>query len=79
MGCDREAQSTASFLLEAEGLSCLLKHHNLSSELHGLKVAPLHLLFVNDSMLLFKADTECAIKVPAVSHLLFTNDGMLLF
>jgi hypothetical protein len=28
------------FLLVAEGLSCLLKHHSLSSELHGLMVAP---------------------------------------
>jgi hypothetical protein len=42
------------FLLAAEGLSCLLKHHSLSSELHGLMVAPSapavsHLLFADDS------------------------------
>jgi hypothetical protein len=49
------------FLLAAEGLSCLLKH-SFSSELHGLKVAPsapavIHLLFADDSLLLFKAET----------------------
>nr|XP_051229849.1 uncharacterized protein LOC127347725 [Lolium perenne] len=53
------------FLLAAEGLSCLLKHHSLSSELHGLMVAPSapavsHLLFADDGLLLFKADTETA-------------------
>jgi hypothetical protein len=40
-------------------ISSSLKHHSLSSELHGLMVAPSapavsHLLFVDDSLLLFK-------------------------
>jgi hypothetical protein len=53
------------FLLVAEGLSCLLKHHSLSSELNGLRVASLapmvsHLLFADDSMLLFKVDAGSA-------------------
>jgi hypothetical protein len=56
------------FLLAAKGILCLLKHHSLSSGLHGLMVAPSapavsHLLFADDSMLLFKADVESAEKV----------------
>jgi hypothetical protein len=55
------------FLLAAEGLSCLLKC-SFSPELHGLKVAPTalavsHLLFADDSLLLFKAEMEIVGKV----------------
>ncbi|XP_071679399.1 uncharacterized mitochondrial protein AtMg01250-like [Lolium perenne] len=68
-GCDRGTSiSPYLFLLAAEGLSCLLKHHSLSSELHGLKVEPTapavsHLLYADDSLLLFKADMESAEKI----------------
>jgi hypothetical protein len=61
------------FLLAAEGLLCLLKH-SFSLELHGIKVAPSapvvsHLLFTDDSPLLFKAETEIAGKVQEVLDL----------
>lgn len=60
------------FLLAAEGLSCLLRDR--SSSLGGIQVAtsapPVnHLLFADDSLLLFKATTEGAEEV---SHLLET-------
>ena len=53
------------FLLAAEGLSCLLKSRIQSSVLSGIKVAssaPVvsHLLFVDDSLLFFKANRESA-------------------
>jgi hypothetical protein len=56
------------FLLAAEGLSCLLKHHSLSSELNGLRVASSaltvsHLLLADDNLLLFKADAGSAEKI----------------
>ena len=59
------------FLIAAEGLSCLLKSSSQSS-LAGIKVAPTaptinHLLFADDSLLLFKASVEGAV---AVSNLL---------
>jgi hypothetical protein len=68
------------FLLAAEGLSCLLKHHSLSSELHGLMVAPSapavsHLLFADDSLLLFKADTESAGRVQQLLDLYCMASG----
>jgi hypothetical protein len=68
------------FLLAAEGLSCLLKHHSLSSELHGLMVAPSapavsHLLFADDSLLLFKADTETAGRVQQLLDLYCMASG----
>ena len=60
------------FLIATEGLSCLLKSSSESSGLEGIKVAPTapvvnHLLFVDDSLLLFKSSTEGA---TAVSNLL---------
>jgi hypothetical protein len=62
------------FLLAAEGLSCLLKSSDQSSQLGGIKVATTapvvnHLLFVDDSLLFFKGSREGA---EAVSNLLET-------
>ena len=62
------------FLIAAKGLSCLLKTSSLSSNIVGLKVAPTapavnHLLFADDSLLLFKSGNEGAV---AVSNLLDT-------
>jgi hypothetical protein len=59
------------FLLATEGLSCLLKNHSLSSELHGLKVAlsapaVRHLFFADDSLLLLKADMEIAGRIQTI-------------
>ena len=50
------------FLLAAEGLSCLLKSQRESSNLGGIQVAPSappvnHLLFADDSLLFFKANS----------------------
>ena len=61
------------FLIAAEGLLCLLKSISQSS-LTGTKVAPTaptvnHLLFTDDSLLLFKASGEGSI---VVSNLLDT-------
>ena len=60
------------FLIAAEGLSCLLKSSSESTSLEGIKVAPTapvvnHLLFVDDSLLLFKSSNEGAV---AFSNLL---------
>ena len=62
------------FLIAAEGLSCLLKTSSSSSNIVGLKVASTapavnHLLFADDSLLLFKSGNEGAV---AVSNLLET-------
>lgn len=51
------------FLLAAKGLVSLLKYRCQSSNLHGLKVAMSaptvsHLLFADDGLLVFKADTK---------------------
>ncbi|XP_073362950.1 uncharacterized protein [Aegilops tauschii subsp. strangulata] len=59
------------FLIAAEGLSCLLKSKSKSSNLHGLQVAPSappvsHLLFVDDSLLFFKANGMGANEVNQV-------------
>ena len=70
----RETQSPPYlFLIVAEGLSCLLKSSSQSS-MPGIKVAPTapsvnHLLFADDSLLLFKASGEGS---SAVSNLLDT-------
>jgi hypothetical protein len=68
------------FLLAAEGLSCLLKRHSLSPELHGLGVARSvpavsHLLFADDSLFLFKADTESAGRVQQLLDLYCMASG----
>ena len=62
------------FLLAAEGLSCLLKSQNQSSQLSGIKVAPSappvnHLLFADDSLLFFRASVD---RAKSVSNLLDT-------
>ena len=56
------------FLIAAEGLSCLLKHSSQSLVLGGIKVAPTapvvnHLLFADDSLLLFKSSVQGANEV----------------
>jgi hypothetical protein len=58
-------------LIAVEGLSCLLKDKNESSSLHSIKVAPSapmvnHLLFADDSLLLFKVDGNCATIVQEI-------------
>jgi hypothetical protein len=60
------------FLLAAEGPSCLLKVHDQSSQIGGIKVAPTtppvnHLLFADDSLLFFKGSREEAEELS--SHL----------
>ena len=56
------------FLIAAEGLLCLLKSKDESSNIHGLQVAhsapPVnHLLFADDSLLFFKANSVGATEV----------------
>ena len=56
------------FLLAAEGLSCLFKSNNQSSQLRGIQVAQSapsvnHLLFADDNLLFFKASREGAEEV----------------
>jgi hypothetical protein len=56
------------FLIAVEGLSCLLKSVPQSSAFVGVQVAPTapvvnHLLFADDSLLLFKASAEGAVEV----------------
>ena len=60
------------FLIAAEGLSCLLKSSSSSTQLVGIKVAATapvvnHLLFADDSLLMFKSSVEGAV---AASNLL---------
>jgi hypothetical protein len=64
----RESHLSLSFLLAAEGLSCLLRTRTQSSILRGIRVAPSapmvsHLLFADDSLLFFKANGENATEV----------------
>jgi hypothetical protein len=59
------------FLIAAEGLSFFLKSQVLSSTLNGIKVASSapsvnHLLFADDSLLFFEANTEGAMEVKLV-------------
>jgi hypothetical protein len=68
------------FLLAAEGLSCLLKARCQSSVLKGIKVAqsaPMvsHLLFADDSLLLFRANSESAQEVKEVLRLFCQASG----
>jgi hypothetical protein len=60
-------------LLAAEGLSCLLKHREESSNLSGIRVAQSapavnHLLFADDSLLFFKTNRESVEEVNDVLH-----------
>ena len=62
------------FLLAADGLSCLLNSSVQSSSLMGIRVAPSslmvsHLLFADDSMMLFKANRENSEEVRNVLNL----------
>jgi hypothetical protein len=57
--------------LAVEGLSCLLKVRDQSSTLSGLRVATSalainHLVFVDDSLLFFKASREGAMEIKSV-------------
>jgi len=68
------------FLLAAEGLSCLLNSRVQSSNLSGIIVAtsaPMvsHLLFTDDSLLFFKANTESADEVKDVLHIYCRASG----
>jgi hypothetical protein len=68
------------FLLATEGLSCLLKSRNQSPSLSGIKVASLastvsHLLFVDDSLLFFRANRESALEVNDVLRLYCNASG----
>lgn len=68
------------FLLAAEGLSCLLKSRIQSSNLMCIRVAPSsrivrHLLFADESLLLFKADRENAEQVTSILNLYCSASG----
>jgi hypothetical protein len=68
------------FVLAAECLSCLLKSRIQSSDLKGIKVAPTapmvgHLLFADDSLLLFKANMENAMEIKDVMHMYCRASG----
>jgi hypothetical protein len=61
------------FLLEAKGLSCLLKSKIQSSNLKGIMVAPSapmvsHLLFADDNLLFFKANRENSQEIRDALH-----------
>ena len=66
--------------IATEGLSCLLKSRSQSSELSGIKVAPIalmvsHLLFADDSLLFFKANRESAAVVKDILQLYYDASG----
>lgn len=66
------------FLLAAEGLSCLLKAQD--SGVRGLSVAPTatsanHLLFADDSLLLFEATSATAGRVRDILNMYCAASG----
>ena len=78
--CQGDPTSPYLFLLVAEGLSCLLNSRVQSSNLSGIIVAtsaPMvsHLLFTDDSLLFFKANTESADEVKDVLHIYCRASG----
>ena len=78
--CQGDPISPYLFLLAAEGLSCLLNYSVQSSSLMGIRVAPSslmvsHLLFADDSMMLFKANRENSEEVRNVLNLYCSASG----
>ena len=68
------------FFIAAEGLSCLLKSSSQSSSLTSIRVAPTapavnHLLFADDSMLLFKSSVEDAERVSNLLNIYCNASG----
>jgi hypothetical protein len=62
------------FLLAAEGLSFLLRSRGISENLVGIQVAPTappinHLLYADDSLLFFKANSGAAVEVDSALQL----------
>jgi hypothetical protein len=71
------------FLLVVDGLSVLLKHYVATDRLDGLKVsrrAPgiIHLLFADDSLLLFRANATQATNIKEALTIFERNTGQLL-
>ena len=70
------------FLLCAEGLSALIQHAETTRQIKGIEVAPgtpsvSHLLFANDSFLLFEATPESIQIINQVLHVYELGSGQM--